>query len=208
MACSAIRIKAIDVDLEPVPYLNTGRITGGDIMDLFEAIAARHSYRGAFLDKKIPRADLEKIVLAGIQAPSGCNAQTTSFVIVDDPSLMAKIADLVPRPVVSGAKAVIVCLMETRPVFKCMTFGIEDCAAATENMLLAITALGYATVWLDGVVREDSRAQQLATLLGVPAGKEVRIVLPIGVPKEKCLQRERLPFNERAWFNHYGAKGA
>jgi len=208
MSCSVVRIKAIDVDLEPVPYFNTRQTTGGDIMDLFEAIGTRHSYRGAFLDKKVPRADLEKIVKAGMQAPSGCNAQTTSFVIADDPSLIAQIADLVPRPVVRGAKAVIVCLMETRPVFKCMTFGVEDCSAAAENMLLAITALGYATVWLDGVLREDSRAQQLATLLGVPAGKEVRIILPIGVPKDKCLQRERLPFNERAWFNHYGAKWA
>lgn len=175
-------------------------------MDLFEAIAARHSYRGEFLDEKVPRIALERIVQAGIQAPSGCNAQTASFVIVDDTALIAQIAGLIPRPVVRGAKAIIVCLAETRPVFKGMTFAIEDCSAAAENMLLAITALGYATVWIDGVLREESRAHKVATLLGVPANREVRIVLPIGVPKEHCLQKEKLPLKERAWFNHYGAK--
>lgn len=175
-------------------------------MDVFDAISARHSYRGDFLDKQVPRKDLEKIVQAGLQAPSGCNAQTTSFVIVDDAALVAQIAEIVPRPVIRAAKAIIVCLAEERPVFKGMTFAVEDCSAATENILLAITALGYATVWIDGVLREDSRAEKVAALLGVPAGREVRVILPIGIPKERCAQKEKLPFNERAWFNHYGAK--
>lgn len=175
-------------------------------MDLFEAIAARHSYRGEFLDKNVPRKDLEKIVQAGIQAPSGCNAQTTSFVVMDDPALITQIADIVPKPVVRSARAVIVCLTETRPVFKEMTFAVEDCSAAAENILLAITALGYATVWIDGILREESRARKVAALLGVPADREVRIILPIGIPMERCSQREKLPFHSRAWFNRYGAE--
>ena len=54
-------------------------------MDLFEAIARRYSYRGAFSDAPVLRKDLEKIVQAGIHAPSACNAQVATFVIVDDP---------------------------------------------------------------------------------------------------------------------------
>lgn len=54
-------------------------------MDLFEAVARRHSYRGPYTDQPVPREDLRKIVQAGIQAPSGRNEQTTSFVIIDDP---------------------------------------------------------------------------------------------------------------------------
>ena len=37
----------------------------------------------------------------------------------------------------------------------CVSFATEDCAASVENMLLAVTALGYATVWLDGVLTAD-----------------------------------------------------
>jgi len=174
-------------------------------MDLFEAIEKRHSYRAGFKPQKIPRADLEKIVEAGIRAPSGCNAQTTSFVIVDDPALIARVAELLPRPVVEQAAALIVCIMEERVVYKGMSFGVEDCAAATENMLLAITALGYASVWMDGVLRGDGVGEKLGALLGVPADRKVSILLPVGVPVESWPQRDRLPFEQRAWFNRFGA---
>jgi len=71
-------------------------------------------------------------------------------------------------------------------------------------MLLAVTSLGYASVWLDGALRTEGRAERLGELLGVPPGRTVRVVLPIGVPIQRAQQRERLPFFRRAWFNRHG----
>jgi len=71
-------------------------------------------------------------------------------------------------------------------------------------MLLAITALGYASVWMDGVLRYENRAQRIAQLLGVPNDKQVRVVLPVGIPAVTVTQKEKLPFQQRAWFNRYG----
>jgi nitroreductase len=177
-------------------------------MDLFEAIAQRHSYREAFLtDVPVPRDDLRKIVQAGIQAPSGKNEQTTTFVIVDDPQLLARIAAIVDRPICNTARAMIACVVDPRPVFESISFGPEDCAAAVENMWLALTALGYASVWLDGVLRFGTCAAEIGRLLGVPEGQSVRILLPIGVPAKKVQQKEKLPFDRRAWFNRYGGAG-
>jgi nitroreductase len=173
-------------------------------MDLFDAIANRYSYRGAFTDAPVPRGDLERIVQAGIQAPSGCNEQVVSFVIVDDPQLIAEIAKIADKPVCYSAKAMIVCAADPRPVYQGISFPAEDCAAAVENMLLAITALGYATVWLDGVLYFEDRAARIGRLLGVPSERTVRILLPIGVPAEPGRQREKLPFSQRAWFNRHG----
>ena len=48
------------------------------------------------------------------------------------------------------------------------------------------------------------RADKIAELLGVPADKTVRILLPLGVAAEPGRQREKLPFGQRAWFNRYG----
>ncbi len=48
------------------------------------------------------------------------------------------------------------------------------------------------------------KAARVGRLLGVPEGKDVRIVLPLGVPAEPAVQREKLPFAQRAWFNQYG----
>lgn len=87
-----------------------------------------------------------------------------------------------------------------------MSFGVEDCAAAVENILLAITALGYATVWIDGALRSENCGPAIAKLLGIPADREVRIILPLGVPKEKWPQKEKNPFNQRAWFNKWQAE--
>jgi nitroreductase len=174
-------------------------------MDLFDAIASRYSYRGEFADSSLPRADLAKIVQAGIQAPSACNAQVVSFVIVDDAKLVRQIAEILEKPFCLTAKAMIVCVADPRPVYSNLSFAAEDCAAAVENMLLAITALGYASVWLDGVVRAEDRAVRIGRLLDVPPDRQVRIVLPIGVPVEPGAQRDRFPFADRAWFNRYGA---
>ncbi len=172
-------------------------------MDIFSVFENRHSYRGAFAPTPVPREDLVRIVDAGIRAPSGCNAQTTSFVIVDDPEVLRAIADIVDKPVVRSARAMILCVVEHKPVYNGLSFAAEDCAAATENMLLAIAALGYATVWIDGVLRMEGRASRIAALLGVPPEREVRILLPVGRPAEVWRQREKLPFAERACFNRW-----
>jgi nitroreductase len=173
-------------------------------MNLFDCIAKRHSYRGAFCDRAIPREDLTKIVQAGIQAPSAKNEQVVSFVIVDDRQTLGQIAAILDRPVCNTAQAMIACVIDPRPILGDLSFAPEDCAAAVENMLLAITALGYATVWLDGVLRFNRVGEQIAALLHIPRGRSLRILLPLGVPAEVCEQREKLPFDERAWFNRYG----
>jgi len=170
-------------------------------MDIFEAIAKRHSYRGAFLPQPVSKEDLQRIVQAGIQAPSGCNAQTTTFVIVDDPAVLARIYEVLGRATLPPA--LIVCIAEPRAVFQDMHFALEDCSAATENILLAVTALGYATVWIDGMLRMNDVAEKIGEILDIPADRQVQIILPVGVPAEDCEQKEKLPFAERAWFNRY-----
>ncbi len=176
-------------------------------MDLFDAIARRHCYRGAYLPQPVSREDLRKIVQAGLDAPSGKNGQTTTFVVVDDEAILSKIRPLHDsNKAMQQARAYIACVIDREPeaVFEGYSFQVEDCAAAVENMLLAVTALGYASVWIDGWLRLNHNAETVGRLLGVPAGKVVRILLPIGVP-----QRTEWPtppkktFSERAWFNCY-----
>jgi nitroreductase len=178
-------------------------------MDIFEAIDKRHSYRGDFLPGRIDKATLRRIVQAGLQAPSGCNEQTTTWVIIDDRAVLEQIADIVGGDgKIRGAAAILVCLMDPRPVWEAVSFGVEDYAASVENVLLAVTALGYATVWIDGVLRVAGRAEAIGKLLGVPANLQVRVILPVGRPAAPGTQREKRPFAERAWFNRYGAPEA
>jgi nitroreductase len=175
-------------------------------MDLFEAIQNRHSYRGAFTDAPVIADDLKKIVSAALAAPSGCNAQTTEFVIIDDAEIFARINKMhEANKAMQQAKAYIACVIDAdpEPVYEDLAFQVEDCAAAVENMLLAITALGYASVWIDGWLRREGRAADIAEMLSIPQTKTIRILLPIGVPAEQTKQPGKKPFEQRAFFNKY-----
>ena len=170
-------------------------------MDVFEAIAERRCYRGIFKDVSIPRDVLVQIIEAGIKAPSACNQQTPSFVVVDDCATLKRIAEVIPTPACKTAKAMIVCVSDSRSVYKGLRFYKEDCAAAVENMLLALTALGYSSVWIDGALRFDQKAEKIAKVLKIPDTKHVQVVLPIGVPLAQEPRTTRLPFTQRASFN-------
>jgi len=179
-------------------------------MEFFTTIAKRHSYRGSFADEPVLREHLISIVQAGLLAPSGLNGQTTEFVIVDDHAIMQEIHKLHPKnKAMQQAKAFIACLFDVtpKPIYENCSFQVEDCSAAVQNMLLAITDLNYASVWVDGWLRLNNHAQILGELLNIPENKIIRVILPIGVPTKPVLSKvQKKPFAERAWFNAYGGQ--
>lgn len=177
-----------------------------DLLDLFEAIKKRHSYRGPLTTESVKHHDLVTIVEAGICAPSGKNGQTTQFIIIDDLSIIKQLNQLHPANLtMNQATAMIACIIDSQPeqIYEGYNFQLEDCAAAAENMLLAITALGYASVWIDGWLRIKNRAEQIARVLKIPSYKKIQIILPIGVPTEQWQQKERLSFDQRVCDNTY-----
>jgi len=165
-------------------------------MDFFEAVKSRHSYRGAYTDAAVPEADLTAILDAGLRAPSGCNAQTTSFILVTNPELRAKIAGIFGPEPVKTAPALIIAVTEKVAFDFGLDFELEDYGAAVENILLALTALGYASCWWDGMTRLGDNAA-LAELLAIPEGKQIRTIIPVGVPASPGAQAGRKPFGER-----------
>ncbi|MBP0967443.1 MAG: nitroreductase family protein, partial [Oscillospiraceae bacterium] len=72
-----------------------------------DAIFERKSYRGAYLPDPVPRADLMRLLEAGLSAPSGCNKQTASLIAVDDPALLREIFAIMDLPDCKSAPAVI-----------------------------------------------------------------------------------------------------
>ena len=175
-------------------------------MELFQAIKERYSYRGAFEQKPLPEADLRKIVQAGLDAPSGKTLQTTQFIVINDPAKLDRV-----RLVFSGqtfiatAQAFIALYYDIEEQAASeypYTFEVEDASAAVQNILLAITGLGYASVWLDGVLRNEQRAERIGEIVNLPPSKRIRILLPVGVPADDNHPRKvKLEFDKRVWFN-------
>lgn len=174
-------------------------------MDVLEAIAKRYSYRGAFTDAPVPREDLERIVRAGLQAPSAGNSQTTSYVIVDDPAKLARLAEIIPNSEpIRTAKAVLVVGVDRHdPHSERPDWGPVNYGASVENVLLAATGLGYATLWMEGWKRAPGAVEAVTKLVGLPPEIQVQVLIPIGIAAQPGTPREKRPFHERAWWNEY-----
>ncbi len=177
-------------------------------MDAIEAIMNRHSYRGKYRPDPVPRADLVTILNAGLAAPSGCNKQTVSLIAVDDPALLQRLREVIDPPVGETAPAMICVLTERIVAYRDRCFSVQDYGAAIENMLLAITALGYQSCWYEGHITDEDRiGQRMARILGVPENYELVCVLPVGVAVSEPIPPKKKPASERAWFNGFRTDG-
>ena len=167
-------------------------------------ISTRHSYRGSFLTEIVPEEDLIRIARAGIDAPSGCNKQTTDVIIVNDPEVLARIKAQIEPPVAQTAPAMIVVLSRKINAYRDKCFAIQDYSAAIENMLLAIVELGYQSCWYEGHITDDDRiCDKIAAVLDVPEGYDVVCILPVGKAAEEFHAPSKKPFAQRVRFNHW-----
>ena len=169
-----------------------------------EAIQKRQSYRGKYKPVPVPREALETIMKAGLAAPSGCNKQTTSLIAVDDPEVLKKVLSVIDPPVAETAPAVICVLTQRVFAYRDRCFAVQDYSAAIENMLLAITELGYQSCWYEGHITDEDRiCDRIAQILGVPNEYELVCILPVGIAETEPVPPKKKSFEQRAWFNAY-----
>ena len=174
-------------------------------MTTIEVISARHSYRGKYLPTPVPREHLIAIMQAGLDAPSGCNKQTTSIIAVDDPAILAQLRAVIDPPVAETAPAWICVLTRRIIAYRDRCFAVQDYSAAIQNMLLAIVDLGYQSCWYEGHITDVDRiGDKMARILGVPEEYELVCLLPVGVAADPVIGPKKKPFSERAWFNGFG----
>lgn len=174
-------------------------------MDTMNTIFSRRSYRGKYLPGSVLREHLHLIIEAGLAAPSGCNKQTTSVIAVDDPDVLKRLHAVIDPPVGETAPAMICVLTRRIFAYRDKCYATQDYAAAIENMLLAITALGYSSCWIEGHITDTDRiGDQMARILGVPEEYELVCMLPVGIAAEELRPLQKRPFEERAWLNGFG----
>ena len=173
-------------------------------MNMLDLIAARHSYRGKYLPTPIPREHLTALMQSGLDAPSGCNKQTTSLIAVDDPEVLAKLRAVIDPPVAETALAYICVLTRRIIAYRDRCFSVQDYSAAIQNMLLAIVALGYESCWYEGHITDTDRiGEKMARILGVPEEYELVCLLPVGVAADPVKGPKKKEFSARAWFNGF-----
>ena len=160
-----------------------------------EAIRKRRSVRN-FTGDPISRSDLESIVDAGRLAATGGNRQPWEFIVVTGSATIERLK--VAANWMEKAAAIIAVVMDPST-----RWWVEDGSAAIENILLAATAMGYGSCWLEGwtLPRED----EFKELLGIPADKRLLTLIPVGVPAQ-WPTKEKKPLGEILYWETYGRR--
>ena len=133
---------------------------------------------------------LHDIVKAGMNAPSAGNEQPWEFVIITDRTLLDEIPNFHPYSTMlrQAPAAILVCGDLERQVYE--GYWVQDCAAATENILLEIVDQGLGGVWL-GIYPIEERVKGLRSLLHIPEHAVPFALISLGYPDEtKSLKNE------------------
>lgn len=200
----SLGFKELEVFPEYWDEANPCQIYVMSLKSAINAIAIRHSYRGAYSPESVPEKDLMAIAKAGTEAPSGCNKQTTDVIIVNDPDVLNKIKAQIDPPVAQTAPAMIVVLTRRINAYRGRCFAIQDYSAAIENMLLAIVELGYQSCWYEGHITDEDRiCDKIAAILNVPEEYDVVCILPVGKAEEELRAPAKKPLSERIRFNSW-----
>jgi nitroreductase len=148
-----------------------------------KVILGRRSIR-KFTGAQIPDEDVKKLLEAAMSAPSACNQQPWHFVVVRDKKTHEKIMEIQPytKMLEKASLAVVVCA--DPDLQTCPGYWVQDVSAATENILLAVHALGYGATWC-GIYPRDDPVWKLRELIGLPKNVVPLNVIAIGVPDEE-----------------------
>ena len=172
-------------------------------MDLFEAVSKRYSHKAAFSQEAVAEEHLRLIAEAGMSAPSGTNSESPEFILITAVNVLAEIGRITRHRPLITAPAMIALVSNPADVLPGVTCYVEDYAAATENILLAATALGFACGWIDHLLRPPEINDPLCRLLGIPPDRKLMVIIPIGKPCETAARRTKKTFEQRCSWNHY-----
>lgn len=152
--------------------------------DALSVIHSRKSVRH-YLDTPVSKQDLEVLVKAAMAAPTAMDRRPWAFVIITEKKVLSALADVLPsgKMLASAGAAVAVCGVPEKEILtgKMREFWVQDCSAATENLLLAVEAKKLGAVWI-GIYPDDGRIKAVQATLGIPAEIIPLNVVSIGYP--------------------------
>lgn len=147
------------------------------------AIFKRRSIR-KYTEIKVSEELIEQILRAGMAAPSAGNERPWHFVVIDDKDVLNQIPKFHPysNMLKEASCAIVVCGDTALQRFD--GYWVQDCSAATQNMLIMATELGLGSVWL-GVYPNKERVKPLKQLLNLPESVIPLSIISIGYPAEE-----------------------
>jgi nitroreductase len=156
-------------------------------MDALNVMFTRRSIR-KYTDEPVTEAQIKTLLEAGMNAPSANNRQPWRFIVVDEREQLNAIMDAHPyaKMLAQAPLAIVVC----GDITISERYWQQDCAAATENILLTARALELGSVWL-GVFPNEERTAGISKLLDLPETVRPLCVIAVGHSAEEKGRVER-----------------
>jgi len=164
---------------------------------MLELIQKRRSIR-KYTSEPVSDEDIRKLLEAAMAAPSANNSQTWHFVVVRDETLKAELAKTHPWSKMCAGASVVFALLGDPDR---SDHWVEDVSAATQNLLLAATAMDLGAVWI-AVYPRTPRQEHVRKTLGIPDKLQVLCLVPVGHPAEE--KRPRTQYDQaRVHYEHF-----
>ncbi len=159
-------------------------------MELKEVLLKRRSVR-KFTEEPVSSEQIEELLHAAMSGPSACNKQPWEFYVVTNKELLEKLRSASMFTKMKAPLAIIVCGNLTRALpMHAAAYWIQDCSAATENILLRVTDIGLGAVWC-GIHPQKRAEEKVRECLGIDE-KEIPLnIIFIGHPAEKPEARDQ-----------------
>jgi nitroreductase len=148
-----------------------------------KAILTRRSIR-KYTGEPVPEKMILELLEAAMSAPSAGNEQPWEFVVIDDRRILDEIPQVHPYAQMcrQAPVAILVCGDLKKEAHQ--GFWVQDCSAATENLLIAVNEKGLGAVWV-GVYPREERVEAIRNLIKLPEHIVPLALIPIGYPAEK-----------------------
>ncbi|MBQ0113595.1 MAG: nitroreductase family protein [Bacteroidales bacterium] len=177
-------------------------------MEFRELIEKRQSDR-RYLDKPVEEEKIKQCIEAAMLAPSACNAQPWTFVVINEESLLKEVRSAASDGGINrfayGAKAFVAIVLEKESlmagmgmVIKDKEYRLMDIGMAAEHFCLMAAELGLGTCMI-GWFSE----KKIKKLLNVPDKKRIPLIISVGYPDTKHREKQRKEFSQICKFNSY-----
>ncbi|MCX7683609.1 MAG: nitroreductase family protein [Anaerolineae bacterium] len=166
--------------------------------EFIQTIFARRSIR-KYTDRPVSKEDIRTLLEAAMAAPSASNRKPWRFIVVTERRTLDALAEA--HPYGKMLYEAPLCISVCGDLTEMEQFWVQDCSAATENLLLAATALGLGAVWL-GVYPNQERVAAVRAILGLPETVTPLNLISIGYPAEE--KEPRTQYDEsRVHWEHW-----
>jgi nitroreductase len=163
----------------------------GNVEEKLGFIFGRRSIR-TYTPEPVSDEAVRKLLEAAMAAPSAAASDPWRFVVVKKREMLSRIADALPfgKMIGSAALGIVACGDQEAAHDKQLSYLLQDCAAAIENLLLCAHVLGLGACWL-GVHPREQRVKSLQGILGLPQQVIPVACIAIGHPAETKEPRTR-----------------